>query len=163
VGTLGVGVMDSTSFSPSSTIINDLQETFDNLDRYKLKLNLTKCSFGVPAGQLLRFLVSARGIVANPEKNQAILTMTKPMKSHEIKQLAGWVEDLSRFVARLGEKHFRSMHLRKYQTKSLSGQRKLIKHFLTSIKCCVGRTQRKGASTTIRCSHASDGKHGIDS
>jgi hypothetical protein len=50
------------------SLITDLKETFDNLDRYKLKLNLTKCSFGVPAGQLLAFLVSARGIEANPEK-----------------------------------------------------------------------------------------------
>jgi hypothetical protein len=49
-------------------LINDLKETFDNLDRYKLKLNPTKCSFGVSAGQLLGFLVSARGIEANPEK-----------------------------------------------------------------------------------------------
>jgi hypothetical protein len=38
-----------------ATLIGDLRETFDNLDRYKLKLNLTKCSFGVPAGQLLGF------------------------------------------------------------------------------------------------------------
>jgi hypothetical protein len=50
------------------SIINDLKETFDNLDRYKLKLNPTKCSLGVSAGQLLGFLVSARGIEANPEK-----------------------------------------------------------------------------------------------
>jgi hypothetical protein len=32
------------------SLISDLQETFGNLDRYKLKLNLTKCSFGVSAG-----------------------------------------------------------------------------------------------------------------
>jgi hypothetical protein len=44
--------------------ISDLRETFDNLDRYKLKVNPTKCSFGVPAGQILGFLVSARGINA---------------------------------------------------------------------------------------------------
>jgi hypothetical protein len=55
-----------------ATLISDLQETFDNLDRSKLKLNPTKCSFGVPAGQLLGFLVSARGIEANPEKIQTI-------------------------------------------------------------------------------------------
>jgi hypothetical protein len=36
-----------------ATLISDLQENFDNLDRYKLKLNPTKCSFGVPARQLL--------------------------------------------------------------------------------------------------------------
>jgi hypothetical protein len=50
------------------TLIGKLRETFDNLDMYKLKLNPTKCSFGVLAGQILRFLVSARGIEANPEK-----------------------------------------------------------------------------------------------
>jgi hypothetical protein len=50
------------------SLINDLKETFDNLNRYKLKLNPTKCSFGVSAGQLLGLLVSARGIEANPEK-----------------------------------------------------------------------------------------------
>jgi hypothetical protein len=44
------------------SLISDLAETFDNLNRYKLKLNPTKCSFVVSAGQLLGFLVSARGI-----------------------------------------------------------------------------------------------------
>jgi hypothetical protein len=86
------------------SLINDLQETFDNLDRYKLKLNPIMCSFCVSAGQLLGFLVSARGIETNPEKIQAILTMGKPTKLHEVQQLAGRVGALSRFVARLGEK-----------------------------------------------------------
>jgi hypothetical protein len=86
------------------SLIDDLKETFDNLDRYKLKLSLTKCSFGISAGQLLGFLVSSRGIEANPEKIQAILTMWKPAKLHEVQQLAGCVAALSRFIARLGEK-----------------------------------------------------------
>jgi hypothetical protein len=50
------------------SLIPDLRETFDNLDRYELKLNPTKCFFGVPTGQLLGFSVSARGIEANLEK-----------------------------------------------------------------------------------------------
>ena len=87
-----------------SSLIDDLRETFDNLDKYRLKLNPTKCSFGVPAGGLLGYLVSARGIEANPEKIQAILTMRKPTKLKEIQQLTGRVAALSRFVARLGEK-----------------------------------------------------------
>jgi hypothetical protein len=62
-------------------LISDLKETFDNLDRYKLKLNPTKCSFVVSAGQLLGFLVSARGIEANSEKIQAILTMENQLRS----------------------------------------------------------------------------------
>jgi hypothetical protein len=85
------------------SLINDLMETFDNLNRYKLKLNATKCSFGVSARQLLGFLVSARGIEANPEKIQAILTMVKPAKLHNVQKLAGRIATLSRFVARLGE------------------------------------------------------------
>jgi hypothetical protein len=40
-------------------LISDLTKTFDNLNRYKLKLNPTKCSFGMSAGQLLGFLVCA--------------------------------------------------------------------------------------------------------
>jgi hypothetical protein len=86
------------------SLISDLAETFDNLNRYKLKLNPTKCSFGVSAGQLLGFLVSARGIEANPEKIQAILTMGKPIKLHDVQKLAGCVAALSRFVARLEKK-----------------------------------------------------------
>jgi hypothetical protein len=49
-------------------------------------------------------LVSARGIEANPDKIHAILKMGKPMKLHEIQQLAGRVVALSQFMGRLGEK-----------------------------------------------------------
>jgi hypothetical protein len=86
------------------SLISDLAETFANLNRYKLKLNPTKCSFGVSAGQVLGFLVSARGIEANPEKIQAILTMGKPTKLHDVHKVAWRVAALSRFDARLGEK-----------------------------------------------------------
>jgi hypothetical protein len=86
------------------SLISDLAKTFDNLNRYKLKLNPTKCSFGISAGQLLGFLVSTRGIEANPEKIQAILTMGKPTKLHDVLKLVGCIAALSRFVARLGEK-----------------------------------------------------------
>ena len=44
------------------TLIEDLEETFANLRKYRLKLNPDKCTFGVPAGKLLGFLVSSRGI-----------------------------------------------------------------------------------------------------
>jgi hypothetical protein len=79
-----VYIDDVVIIRKDESLISDLQETFDNLNRYKLKLNLTKCSFGMSAGQLLGFLVLARGIKANPEKIQAILTMGKPAKLHDI-------------------------------------------------------------------------------
>ena len=42
--------------------LDDLQETFDTLRRYNMKLNLSKCAFEVSLGKLLRFMVSHRGI-----------------------------------------------------------------------------------------------------
>ena len=48
------------------TLIDDLKETFDNVWVYKMMLNPTKCVFGVPTSELLGFLVSNRGIEANP-------------------------------------------------------------------------------------------------
>jgi hypothetical protein len=46
----------------------DLEETFNTLRRYQMKLNPAKCAFGVSLGKFLGFMVSSRGIEANPEK-----------------------------------------------------------------------------------------------
>src|SRR5215216_2701157 len=54
------------------TLIQDLEETFSNLRKINLKLNLEKCVFGVPFGKLLGFFVSHRGIETNPDKIKAI-------------------------------------------------------------------------------------------
>jgi hypothetical protein len=60
------------------TLLQDLAETFDSLSSTRMKLNPEKCVFGVPAGKLLGFLVSSRGIEANPEKIRAIERMRPP-------------------------------------------------------------------------------------
>jgi hypothetical protein len=44
------------------TLIENLKQTFENLKKWKWKLNPNKCVFGVPSGQLLGFLVSHHGI-----------------------------------------------------------------------------------------------------
>src|SRR4051812_29410010 len=71
-----------------STFITNLWKTFDNLDKYRIKLNPLKCSFGVPPGKLIRYLVLARGIEAKPEKIQAILSIKKPKNLSGVQQLA---------------------------------------------------------------------------
>ena len=72
-----------------ATLLDDLRETFAALKKYDIKLNPTKCVFGVPAGQLLGYLISARGIEANPEKIQALLTMPEPSTLRDVQQLSG--------------------------------------------------------------------------
>jgi hypothetical protein len=59
-------------------LIEDLRETFDNLDQYNIKLNLTKGAFGIPAGQLFSYYISARGIEENLEKISVVLAMQQP-------------------------------------------------------------------------------------
>src|SRR4051812_1326387 len=63
-----------------------------------------KCVFGVPAGKLLGFIVSQRGIEVNPEKIKAILNINRPTCLKDIQKLTGCVAAVSRFVNRLGEK-----------------------------------------------------------
>ena len=53
--------------------LDDLQETFNTLRQYNMKLNPSKCAFGVASGKFLGFMVSHRGIEANPEKIKAII------------------------------------------------------------------------------------------
>ena len=86
------------------TLIDDLKETFDNLRRFRMKLNPAKCTFGVPAGKLLGFLVSSRGIEANPVKIRAIERMELPQTLNDVQKFTGCLASLSRFVSRLGEK-----------------------------------------------------------
>ena len=85
------------------TLLQDLPETFAALNEYKIKLNPDKCAFGVPAGQLLGYLVSARGIEADPEKIEALLTMPPPTKLCEVQRLSGQIAAPERFISKLGE------------------------------------------------------------
>nr|CAH67541.1 H0425E08.9 [Oryza sativa]CAH67733.1 H0522A01.4 [Oryza sativa] len=86
------------------TLLSDLAETFESLRSACIKLNPDKCVFGVPAGKLLGFLVSARGIEANPEKIRAIERMRPPSKLKDVQCVTGCMAALSRFISRLGEK-----------------------------------------------------------
>ena len=59
-------------------LLDDLQETFDTFRQYHMKLNPSKCAFGVSSRKFLGFMVSHREIKANPDKIQAILDMKPP-------------------------------------------------------------------------------------
>ena len=73
----------------AKTLIQDLEETFASLHEVDLRLNPEKCVFGVPSGKLLGFLVSQRGIKANPEKVKAVEDMSPPKTLREMQKLTG--------------------------------------------------------------------------
>jgi hypothetical protein len=82
----------------------DLKETFQALRRYNMKLNPAKCVFGVSSGKFLGFMVSQRGIEANPDKIKAILEMTPPKTVKEVQSLTRKAAALNRFVSRSTDK-----------------------------------------------------------
>ena len=86
------------------TLLDDLRETFAALNKYRINLNPKKCVFGVPVGKLLGYMVSTRGIEANPEKVQAIAKMQEPTDIKGVQQLTGRLAALSSFISRLGER-----------------------------------------------------------
>jgi hypothetical protein len=64
-----------------------------------MKLNPKKCTFGVPLGKLLGYMVSRRGIDSNPEKVSAITKMKQPENLYDIQKLMGCMAALSRFIS----------------------------------------------------------------
>jgi hypothetical protein len=69
-----------------------------------MKLNPDMCTFGMPAGQLLGYIVSQRGIEAKPSKIKAIEALEPPTELKDVQEFAGCLASLSRFVSRRKEK-----------------------------------------------------------
>jgi ribonuclease HI len=88
----------------ASDLLSDLETTFKCLRAKGVKLNLEKCVFGVPRGMLLEFIISERGIEANPEKIAAITNMGPIKDLKGVQRVMGCLAALSRFISRLGEK-----------------------------------------------------------
>jgi hypothetical protein len=101
----------------SETLIADLEETFASLREYHWKLNPNKCVFGVPSGKLLIFIISHRGIEANPKKVSAITNMRDPNCIKDVQKLTGCMAALNRFILKLGERGLPFFKLLKHQEK----------------------------------------------
>jgi hypothetical protein len=87
-----------------NNLVDDLDIAFKCLRAKNIKLNPEKCVFSVPRGMLLGFIVSERGIEANPEKI-AVITKMGPIRDLKgMQKVTGCLVALSRFISRLGEK-----------------------------------------------------------
>ena len=81
-----------------------LQQVFDLLREYGMKLNPLKCAFGVSVGKFLGFMVTQRGIEANPLQLKAIMQSSAPSSKKEIQQLTGRLATLGRFISRFTDR-----------------------------------------------------------
>ena len=67
-----------------SEYLADLSNIFEILRRHRLRLNASKCSFGVESGKFLGYMVTHRGIEVNPDQIRAINNLQPPRNPKEV-------------------------------------------------------------------------------
>ncbi|GKV48210.1 hypothetical protein SLEP1_g55036 [Rubroshorea leprosula] len=105
--------------------LNDLEETFNNLRKNRMRLNPAKCIFSVESEKFLSFMVSRRGIEVNPEKIKAVVEMEPPKSVKDIQRLTGRVAALHRFISKSADKclpFFKIMSSPPLLTKAVDGE-----------------------------------------
>lgn len=63
---------------------DDLENILQLVRRYDMRLNPTKCSFGVQAGKFLSFMLTRRGIEENIDKCLEVIDMGIPINVKEV-------------------------------------------------------------------------------
>lgn len=79
--------------------VSHLQQSFHVIRRFGMKLNPTKCSFGVSTSKFLGYIVTQQGIEAKPDQIKAILNIQSPRNLKEVQKLIGHVVVLNRFIS----------------------------------------------------------------
>ena len=115
--------------------LDDLRETFNTLRQYSIKLNPSKCAFGVSSGKFLGFMVSQRVIEANPKKVRAILEMSSAKVVKKVQSLTGRVATLNRFVSKVIDKclpFFKTLKKAFVWTEECQTAFQELKHYLSN-------------------------------
>ncbi|KAL0561096.1 hypothetical protein IC582_001514 [Cucumis melo] len=78
-----------------------LRKLFERLQKFQLKLNPTKCIFGVSSGKLLGFIVSREGIKVDPDKMKPIMNLRPPKTQKEVRSFLRRLNYIERFISHL--------------------------------------------------------------
>ena len=84
--------------------VNDLGNIFRILRRHKLRVNASKCSFGVGSGKFLGYMVTHCGIEVNPNQIKEIKNLQTPWNPKEVQKLTGMTTALNRFISRSADR-----------------------------------------------------------
>ena len=84
--------------------VGDLTSIFEILREHKLRLNASKCSFGVGSGKFLGYMVTHRGIEVNPDQIKTINNLQLPQNPKEVQKLTEMMAALNRFISRSADR-----------------------------------------------------------
>ena len=79
--------------------VGDLRNIFEILRKHKLRLNASKCSFGVGSSKLLGYMVTHQGLEVNPDQIKAINSLQPPRNPKEVQKLTGITVALNWFIS----------------------------------------------------------------
>ena len=83
----------------ASEHVRDLGDIFEILRRHMLRLNTSKCSFGVGSGKFLGYIMTHKGIKVSPNQIKAINSFQPPQNPKEVQKLTGMIAALNRFIS----------------------------------------------------------------
>ena len=81
-----------------------LEECFEILNKYQMKLNPVNAHLGFLQEKVLSYLVTQRGIQANPDQLNALRNMPSPRNRREVQRLTWRIAALNRFISRSSDK-----------------------------------------------------------
>ena len=84
--------------------LTDLTSIFEILREHKLRLNASKCSFGVGSGKFLGYIVTHRGIEVNPDQIKAINNLQPPWNPKKVQKFTEMMAALNRFISRSADR-----------------------------------------------------------
>ena len=84
--------------------VEDLTNIFEILREHKLRLNASKCSFGVGLGKFLGYMMTHRGIEVNPDQVKAINNLQPPRNPKKVQKLTGMMVALNRFISKSADR-----------------------------------------------------------
>ena len=84
--------------------VGDLRVILDILRKHKLRLNASKCSFGVGFGKFLGYMVPHRGIEVSPDQIKAIHNLQPPWNPKEVQKLTRIIAALNWFISRSADR-----------------------------------------------------------
>jgi len=84
--------------------LNDLGSVFSVLRKYKLRLNGSKCSFGVSSRKFLGYMITNQGIEVNLDQIRAINDLHPSQNPKEVQKLIGMTATLNIFISRSADR-----------------------------------------------------------
>ena len=84
--------------------LGDFRTIFEICRKYKLRLNASKCSFGVGSGKFLGYMVTHRGIEVNPDQIKSTNNLRSPQNPKEVQKLTEMAAVLNRFISRSADR-----------------------------------------------------------